>query len=727
MPSIKKVLEKPVSVLLKEPLLWVAVGVIAIPIFGSGLLKKARRNLVFGNEVNTAQSTNLDSPISEHNLSPRVAMAPEGSGTTSGSETSSGSGTTSPRELASRIPKTNGSGNKAGSASKPTSVANRNSEPDSEPGSLDFLFGESEPAETPDPEPAKTSPNTKFSVKEDDFELPTLDGEPGALSKKFVNSDNQATDEDRDSDAPKQENWLFPDDDEPSVSPPLSPAPAASHSKNNLLTQPQPLPSSFDNHIPPQPPHPSLEQLNPLPDENFVTSEGFHPLPEFSSRHITQSPIIHSPAIHSTVIHSPVIHAPATHIHGATTGGCSSCAATHIQGAATSSCRSCAASHIHGATTGGCAADSYAGADWWSQACAEPLTNYPASHHITLDAVVYSAIKNSPCVKRMNLQPQLATAANCKTPGLILRYRHPFLRRLFGRCDERRIFLKRCLGRQAAVSQSSPELQQFTVDVVGRYWNLYESRALLAQKFQLYQRAESLAVAVSKQPDSLEKKRALLQLRNAGASWQSEIVKAQTGVENAQAALLALTHGANAPDATSQELIPVDVPSQFGAQLGLDQVTATALRQRPEIQIAMARAQQAAGVQQQQRLTAQQRHELETTMGLVKQDARTAWQRVNTLATGLQTNHQALAQATAIAERVQESKFEPKRQPLNDYVEHALRSYQRLNSVEQSLLQNQTQLSVAMVELDRATGQLIQASEASEPKDDQVRQVSYEE
>ena len=123
-------------------------------------------------------------------------------------------------------------------------------------------------------------------------------------------------------------------------------------------------------------------------------------------------------------------------------------------------------------------------------------------------------------------------------------------------------------------------------------------------------------------------------------------------------------------------------------------------------------------------------HQLEQTLGNVRLDARLAWRNVSSISTELENHKVAVGQATQelqfatrqVADGITQSK-----ENISFLIDDMLRSQDSLADAESRLLRSQTDLSVALVELKRATGELLQTAPLPQVSDHMVQQASYQE
>jgi outer membrane protein TolC len=122
-------------------------------------------------------------------------------------------------------------------------------------------------------------------------------------------------------------------------------------------------------------------------------------------------------------------------------------------------------------------------------------------------------------------------------------------------------------------------------------------------------------------------------------------------------------------------------------------------------------------------------HQLEQTLGNVRLDARLAYRNVQSLSSELE-NHKLAAQQAAqelqsVTDRTSKG-LSGGAESASLMIDDLLQSQARLGHAEERLLRSQTDLSVALVQLKRATGQLLQAAPMPQVSDHFVQQANFE-
>ena len=169
------------------------------------------------------------------------------------------------------------------------------------------------------------------------------------------------------------------------------------------------------------------------------------------------------------------------------------------------------------------------------------------------------------------------------TAKLALSYTQPLLRGHGLEYNESLIVLAQ-LDQTVAEDEFSRQLQAHLLEVARSYWGLYLERSILLQK----RKAVSRAIEVMTKLESrVEIDAVASQIQRAEAevaTRQSELVRAEMAVENAEARIRALVNDPMFGDNESAiELIPMDHPINEQINFDLHTSLTTALQTRPEI------------------------------------------------------------------------------------------------------------------------------------------------
>ncbi len=122
-------------------------------------------------------------------------------------------------------------------------------------------------------------------------------------------------------------------------------------------------------------------------------------------------------------------------------------------------------------------------------------------------------------------------------------------------------------------------------------------------------------------------------------------------------------------------------------------------------------------------------HQLEQTLGNVRLDARLAYRSVQSLSNELENHklavHQAAQELQSLTDRTATG-LTDRSENSSLLINDLLQSQARLGDAEERLLRSQTDLSVALVQLKRATGQLLQTAPMPQVSDHFVQQANFE-
>ncbi|MEM7782974.1 MAG: TolC family protein [Planctomycetota bacterium] len=171
--------------------------------------------------------------------------------------------------------------------------------------------------------------------------------------------------------------------------------------------------------------------------------------------------------------------------------------------------------------------------------------------------------------------------------SLVLDYRQPLLR---GR------------GRNVATSQiaianfdlstvqgeSLTELQQYLIDVVSAYWDIYRQRALLIQQLRSVSRAQLLLNKLNDRLGIDVTNDQLLRAEAAVAARRTDVIRTEYNLINAQDRLLNLTMGQVPGKANHIEIIPEPILLPYGFVFNNAQLLQVAIQNRPEIEASLA-------------------------------------------------------------------------------------------------------------------------------------------
>lgn len=357
------------------------------------------------------------------------------------------------------------------------------------------------------------------------------------------------------------------------------------------------------------------------------------------------------------------------------------------------------------------------------------------------------------------------------TATFSLDYRQPLLRGRGREITKSQIVLAR-LNVEASAHSVKQQMQEYLVEVVTAYWDLYRARGALSQRHRNHLRATEIVQQLSN-PSSSKMEAQLQRALAAAGARHSEVIDAEYIVADAQERLMNLTHSDNLASSNEIEIIPTDAAPQSYASHDLNYVTQLAVQNRAEVKEVLAEIKLAtvrqvialdglkpqldaiissyvAGVRGNKdvgnaivdqfsagdpsysvglsfevpigrrsanaatRREAIHRRMLENklrkTLGDVSMSARSAFRDVYRLMAMTESNRQVVAQSVATLNSIQRDvSWLQKDDPSTAlFLNDLLASQDRLAQAEQNLLDTQAQLAIAHVRLKRATGELLQ-------------------
>lgn len=347
-------------------------------------------------------------------------------------------------------------------------------------------------------------------------------------------------------------------------------------------------------------------------------------------------------------------------------------------------------------------------------------------------------------------------------------YRQPLMRGAGTRYATTQIVLAK-LDFEQVESQSLERIQNYLIEVVAAYWDLYRQRAVLTQNRESLIRAQALHQQLQQQGASAD---AIARVESAISTRQTEQIRAEFQVLNAQDRLVNLTLGSKSEQTQTIELIPEPMTLPDYRPAHVETLTYVALRNRPEVSQAVSKIKAASAreyvainellpqldailstyvsglrggfdgngafndqfsagdpsysvgfgfelpvgnrvakskLQRQQLQTKILGHQFQKTIGDVVLDVRISTRNVERLSREIQTNQTAMARAQQELELITQRQRQSTNQAgtTSLLVDDLLASQIRLTSAEQRLLTAQTEYAIALVDLKRATGELV--------------------
>ena len=356
---------------------------------------------------------------------------------------------------------------------------------------------------------------------------------------------------------------------------------------------------------------------------------------------------------------------------------------------------------------------------------------------------------------------------------LVIDYRQPLFRGAGKRYTQRQIVLAR-LDFEQIQNQSTQRIQEYLVEVVSAYWQLYQARAVLVQTRRSYDRAIELLIRLRNSPGIDVTNDQIFRAEAAAGSRKSDAIRAEYEVRNAQDILVNLTVGPDSQETNFLELIPEPMVLPEYVPNDLETLAYVALRNRPEIGEAIARIKTGetleyiavnellpqldailstslnglrgdfdafgafsnqfrrgdpsysvgfefalpvgnraakSAVQRQQLQTKIFTQQFEKSVGDVVLDVRIAARNLERLNSEMQNNFRALQKSAQELEqiRTRQELLLDEGKTASFYVENLLASQARLTQAEGRLLTSQTEHAIALIDLKRATGELLNA------------------
>lgn len=172
------------------------------------------------------------------------------------------------------------------------------------------------------------------------------------------------------------------------------------------------------------------------------------------------------------------------------------------------------------------------------------------------------------------------------TARMAIGYTHPLLRGSGQIYNESLIVLAQ-LDTDIATDEFSRQLQSHLLETLRAYWGLYLERANLAQKLQSLKRAADTLAKLKQRQHIDTVKSQVLRAKAEVGSRRSQVLRAEMGVKNAEDRLRALVNDPAFGDYHCVELLPVDVPTCDEIPLDMRMALCTAAQTRPEVNQAL--------------------------------------------------------------------------------------------------------------------------------------------
>ncbi len=172
------------------------------------------------------------------------------------------------------------------------------------------------------------------------------------------------------------------------------------------------------------------------------------------------------------------------------------------------------------------------------------------------------------------------------TSRLVLGYTHPLLRGSGQVYNESLICLAQ-LDTEIAFDEFSRQLQSHLLEVLRAYWGLYLERANLAQKLQSLKRASDTLALLKQRQQLDAVRSQILRARAEVATRRSQVIRAQMGVKNSEDRIRALVNDPAFGNFDTVELMPTEPPTINETPLSMSMALTTAATTRPEVNQAL--------------------------------------------------------------------------------------------------------------------------------------------
>ena len=192
-----------------------------------------------------------------------------------------------------------------------------------------------------------------------------------------------------------------------------------------------------------------------------------------------------------------------------------------------------------------------------------------------------------------NSNSQFFSPQDQGTATLALNVTQPLMRgrgRYFNRSQ---ILIAQSAG-TAAWDTFVSELQDEVQTTVEAYWRLYFDRSVFLQKQRNVDRAKTILAKLEGRAslDSLPSQ--IARARSAVLSRRTELANAVRDIRNSETEIRRLTADSDWRSSQMIEMLPAEMPTSDGPEIGLEQVIVTALENRPEIRETLQRSKIAA-------------------------------------------------------------------------------------------------------------------------------------
>ena len=167
-----------------------------------------------------------------------------------------------------------------------------------------------------------------------------------------------------------------------------------------------------------------------------------------------------------------------------------------------------------------------------------------------------------------------------------LNYSQPILNG-FGKPYNQSLIVLANIDTQVAWDRTSRELQDHLLKVTEAHWQLFQQRAVMAQKHRHFDRAKKILGELEGRRDLDSMESQIARARSAVASRRTELIRTEATIRNAEARIRALINSPVLLENRNLELIPQQPPVRQPIVMDMHDATVTALQNRPEIDEAM--------------------------------------------------------------------------------------------------------------------------------------------
>ena len=171
------------------------------------------------------------------------------------------------------------------------------------------------------------------------------------------------------------------------------------------------------------------------------------------------------------------------------------------------------------------------------------------------------------------------------TSRIRLGYTQP-LQRGGGRVYNTSLVLLAKIDAAIAEDEFSRELQFHLLEVTRAYWSLYLERVVLVQKQKSYLRAKEILDDLNRRMSDVTGSQ-LVRVEATVTERQSDLVRAEMAVRNAQERIHALVNDPMLASVVNLEIIPMDNPVRGVEPFEIGEVLSTTIQMRPEINEAL--------------------------------------------------------------------------------------------------------------------------------------------